>query len=188
MPCFIIVFFVPAVSFGFLDFVGDQTKKAAETLAYADAVGDLVGEVSNETELRESAQGMRKRTESLRTEIRTLNGISHSTKAVLEGPDWSSKRLDTNIKNTTDYVRRLKKLLVRIAALGTDGATALNTTETNIALNEVQKNQQTMILQLEDQRLRNMEKETDEAKKWDQFTQRQKNLRVSERVPSGKLK
>lgn len=188
MPGLIVLLFIPSLSFGFLDFVGEQTKKAAETLAYADAVGELLSEVSNETELKDGAQGMRKRTEALRSEIRTLNGISYSTKAVLEGPDWSSKRLDTNIRNTTDYVRRLKKLLIRIAALGTDGATALNTTETNIALNEVQKNQQTMILQLEDQRLRNMEKESDEAKKWDQFTFKRRKLRVSESKSSGKLK
>lgn len=183
----LVVILFPIHSFAFLEFIGGEAKKASEAIAYADTVGELMTEVSNDTEIRDGANTMRKRSETLRSEVREIQGISTSTRMVLSGPDWSTKRLETNIKSTTDYIRRVKRLLARVMALGTAGATAVNTAETNMALNEVQKNQQAMILQLEDQRLREMEKESADAKTWDQFSSKQRNIRFSKAQSSGKL-
>ncbi len=182
MFVFIVTVLFSVPSYGFLDFLGEQAKKAAETAAYADAVAELAGELSPDSEVSAGAKDIQKRSDRLRSESSNLYYLSQSTKNVLSGPNWSSKRLESNIRNTTDYVRRVKRLIARIAILGTDGATALNTTETNVALNEVQKNQQAMLLQNEDAKLRQLEKEQEEGKQWEEFSDRQRRQRKKEVV------
>ena len=178
------LFSVP--SFAFLDFIGEQAKKAVEVAAYVDAASELASEVSPDKDLENGAKDLQKRSEALRSEASNIRYLSRSTQTILKGPDWSSKRLETSIRSTTDYIRRLKRLLVRAAALGTDGAVALNTTETNVALNEVQKNQQAMIMQNADAQLRDMEREHEESRQWTAFSQQQRKLRNIE-ADRGKL-
>ncbi len=186
MPLFVVVFLFSVPSHAFLDFLGEQAKKAVEVAAYVDAAGELAAEVAPDKDLENGAKDIQRRADILRSDSSNVRYLSRSTQAVLKGPDWSSKRLETNIRATTDYIRRLKRLLIRAAALGTDGAIALNTTETNVALNEVQKNQQAMIIQNADAQLRDMEKEQEEARQWSAFSAQQRKLRNQE-VSRGKL-
>lgn len=186
MPFFILILLFSAPSYAFLDFIGDQAKKAVEVAAYVDAAAELATEVAPDKDLEDGAKDIQKRAEILRSESSNVRYLSRSTQAILKGPDWSSRRLETNIRATTDYIRRLKRLLVRAAVLGTDGAVALNTTETNVALNEVQKNQQAMIMQNADAQLREIEKEQEEARQWSAFSAQQRRFRNRE-VGSGKL-
>ena len=177
MSRFILILFIPIQTFAFLDFVGDQAKQAIETAAYIDAAAELSNEIVPDKELQEGAKQIRKRAETLRSQASDVRSISETTRSVLNGPDWSSKRLDTNIRATTDYIRRLKRLIARVVGLGLAGTIALNTTETNIALTEVQKNQQALILQNEDRNLRDMEREREEAHQWAQFSEQQRARR-----------
>lgn len=182
----LIVFLYTVKSYAFLDFIGDQTKKTLETAAYVDAVAELSEEISPNEELKEGAHDLRVRSERLRSEASNLKYLGRSAKSVLAGPDWSSRRLETNIKATTDYVRKLKRIIARASALGTDGATALNTTQTNIALNEIQKNQQALLIQNEDEKLREVEREQEHAQEWESFSKNQRKIRRSE-SKNGKL-
>lgn len=186
MPIAILMILIPCQSWAFLDFIGEQAKKAAEAAAYADAVGELAGEIAPDGTIQEGADDVKKRAETLRKNASELRYLSRTSQEILTGPDWSSKRLETNIRNTTDYVRKLKRLIARIAILGTDGATALNTTETNVALNEVQKNQQALLIQNEDTKIRQIEKEREESKNWAEFSSHQRKLRKTE-AKHGKL-
>jgi hypothetical protein len=189
MPRYLIVgaiLFYPAVGFAFLDFIGDQAKKAVEVAAYTDAVVDLSGEIATDDDVKVGAQDIRRRSEAMRATSSNLRYVSRSTRSVLNGPDWSSRRLETNIRSTTDYIRRVKRLVARAALLGTDGVTAFNTTETNVALNEIQKNQQTLILQNEDAKLREIERESEDRKQWAEFSDRQRRIRKTE-AGHGKL-
>ena len=186
MLVFFLVFFFSISSHAFLDFIGDQAKKAVELAAYVDAAAELSSEIAPDKDLENGAKDIQKRAEVLRSESSNARYISRSTQSVLNGPDWSSRRLETNIRATTDYIRRLKRLLVRAVALGTDGTVALNTTETNVALNEVQKNQQAMIMQNADAQLRSMEQEQEESRQWTSFSDKQRKIRNQE-APRGKL-
>jgi hypothetical protein len=178
---------VSTPTWAFLDFIGQQAKAAAESAAYADAVTDLVSEVSPDEELKAGARDISDRAQRLRSEASRLKYLSESTKNVLSGPDWSSKRLETNIRSTTEYVRRLKRLIAQITVLGTNGAIALNTTEANMALIQVQKNQQTIIMQNEHRNLREMEKEQEESKQWSMFSESQRKQRQTAGGVSGTL-
>lgn len=186
MPVFVVIIFFSSNSLAFLDFIGEQAKKAVEAAAYADAVAELSGELSPDNDVKDGARDIQKRAETIRSDSANLRYLSRSTKSVLNGPDWSSCRLETNIRATTDYVRRIKRLFGRIAILGTNGAIALNTTETNVALNEVQKNQQVLIMQNEDYKLRQIEKEHEEAQQWTNFSDRQRKIRRRE-IDHGQL-
>lgn len=186
MPFFVIVFLFSSTSFAFLDFLGEQAKKATEVAAYADAVSELSQELAPDEDIKTGAKDIQRRSEAVRKESANLRYVSRSTQSVLNGPDWSSRRLESNIRSTTDYIRRFKRLIGHIAILGNEGAIALNTTETNVALNEVQRNQQTLILQNEDARLRQLEKESEDSRQWAEFSDRQRRIRNSETV-NGKL-
>lgn len=177
MPIFICVILFSVQCFAFLDFIGEEAKKAIEIAAFVDAATELAMEMSPDSDLENGAKDIRTRAEKVRSEATHLKYLSRSTQNILKGPDWSSRRLETNIKATTDYIRRLKMLLVRAAGLGTAGTIALNTAETNVALNEVQKNQQTMIMQNADFQLRQIEKEQEEARQWSEFSERQRSER-----------
>jgi hypothetical protein len=184
----VIIILIPIQCFAFLDFIGEKAAKFAETAVYTDAVAEMLGEVTNDSGIQDGAKEIRRMSQQIKRDMGELQSIGASTKSILEGPDWSSKRLDANIRSTTDYIRRVKRLLSRITFLGAEGATAFNTAETNFALNEIQKNQQAMILQLEDQKLRNLERETQENKRWNSFTQKQRAYRYQRKVEDGKLK
>lgn len=172
--------------YAFLDFIGTQAKQAVEVAAYTDAAVDLALELTPDDDIKEGVQNLKKRSEMLRSRSSDVESLGTSVKSIMEGPDWTSKRLDTNIRSTSNYVKRFKKILLKAAALGSQGTTALNTAETNAALNEVQKNQQAMILQNEDKKLRDLEREHEETKQWDQFSKNQRRLRSRE-VYGGKL-
>ncbi len=182
----LLILLISSPSYAFLDFIGEQAKKAKEVAAYVDAASDLAREVTPDQDLEKSAKDIQRRAEVLRSEASDLSYLSRSTQSILKGPDWSSRRLETNIRSTTDYIRRLKRILSQAIALGTDGVVALNTTETNVALNEVQKNQQALIMQNSELQLREMEREQEEAKRWSDFSARQRKLRNGSEI-SGKL-
>lgn len=186
MFIFCIIIFLSLPSFAFLDFIGEQAKKATEVAMYIDAATELASEVSPDTDLENGAKDIQRRSEALRSEASSLRYVSRSTQSLLNGPDWSSRRLDANIKTTTSYIRRLKSLFLRAVALGTDGVVALNTTETNVALNEIQKNQQAMILQTTNAQLRDFEREQEESRQWSKFSEQQRKIRTRE-VTHGKL-
>ena len=177
MPLLIILLFLGNRAYAFLDFVGEQAKQAVEVATYIDAAAELAQEISPDKDLEEGARQIRRRAEDLRSSAAQMKSLSEATRAVLKGPDWSSRRLDTNIRATTDYIRRLKRLLSRAVALGMPGTIALNTTETNVALVEVQKNQQALIMQNADRNLRDMEKEREEVSQWSSFSQKQRSIR-----------
>lgn len=186
MPIFILVFLFSSSSYAFLEFIGEQAKKGTEVAAYVDAVAEIAEELVPDEDIQLGAKDIQVRTEALRKQSANARYVSRNAETLLSGPDWSSKRLDRNIRSTTDYVKRFKRLLARIVILGNEGATALNTTETNVALNEIQKNQQTLILQNDDLRLRELERENQEHLEWSEFSDRQRRLRQSE-GSNGKL-
>lgn len=177
MPFFILIFIFPSSSSAFLSFIGDKTKEAIEVAAYADAVSEMLEEIDPDSTLSLGAKDLQRRSEKLRTEARRINQINSQTKRILNGPDWSSRRLDSNIRSTTNYIKRLKRYSAQVTALGVGGTTALNTAETNLALNEIQKNQQAILLQNEDSKIRELEKEQEHLKKWNEFSKSQRELR-----------
>lgn len=186
MPFFIIALLFPVTSSAFLDFIGEQAKKATEVAAYVDAVSELSEEVVPDEDIKSGAENIQRRSEDVRRQSANVRYVSRTTQSVLNGPDWSSRRIERNIRSTTEYVRRFKRLIGRITILGNEGAIALNTTEANIALNEIQKNQQALMLQNEEARLYQIEREAEVSRQWAEFSERQRRVRKSE-DSSGKL-
>jgi hypothetical protein len=69
-----------------------------------------------------------------------------------------------NINSLTRYIQRLKALMVALGALGTQGAIAVNTADTNRHLFEIQKNQQTQLLMLAESQVQEAERSVDREK------------------------
>lgn len=161
-----------------LDFIAEETKGVAEAAGVVDATLDLFDEVTPDTEARNQLQEISRNTSRLRASAQNVRFLSQDTRSVLEGPKYTSNHLDSNIRATTNYVRRLKMVIVRLAALGTDAITAFTGIHTNKQLNEIQKNQQILILQNEARSNREIAKELEEAQKWELFITTQKAYRT----------
>jgi hypothetical protein len=171
----LMVIFSPS-AFAILDFLAEEGKEATELVAYSAALTDLILEIDPNSEAGEYSRDLSSRINTVQGELATVRGINQSTKSLLSGPDLSSKRVLDNVKSLTMYLRRLKTLLATLGALGTEGAIAVNTAETNRHLSEMQKNQQTQMLLLADSQLKQVERDIAERKKWNNFFAKERGV------------
>lgn len=170
-------------SHAFLDFLGKKADDALSVATYADSVGDLLNEFDGTTSAVSESRQLSEKLHSIANTSNEIRDIGESSRILLRGPNWTSERLDENIRSTTDFIRRAKNTLLRIKALGPQGITAVNTFQTNMALNEIQKNQQLLIYQNEKRNLSEAQKEIEQKVKWMEFMNAQKKFMVGERSP-----
>jgi hypothetical protein len=161
----------------FLDTLAQSAKETAKAAAYTEAVSELANELDDKSPVAAAALDLARRTEKLKTDVTSVYYASEEFKSLLQGPDWSSEHLDENIRYTTRYIRRAKRLFVQLGLLGTDVATAMNTAETNSALNEMLKNQQTQILLQKEHEVDSAEKEVSKEKQWNSFIDQERKNR-----------
>ena len=173
----IAMFFLSRPSHAFLDFIGEKADDAVKSAVYVDAVAELTNELDENSPINERAQDLRRRTQRLKGEVSDVYYAADDFRSLLDGPDWSSASLEQNIRYTSRYIRRAKRLLVRLGLVGTDVATAMNTAETNSALNEMLKNQQTQILLQKEERIDELERELKREKEWKEFIARERQRR-----------
>lgn len=164
-------------SYAILDFLAEEGKKTSEVIAYSTALSDLITEIDPNSDAGEYSKRLNTRIQSVQSELANANKIGEGTESLLEGPDLSNKRVLDNIKSLTLYLRRVKGLMVALGALGTQGAIAINTAETNRHLSEIQKNQQTQLLLLADAQVKEAERTVSQRKKWDQFLTKERDIR-----------
>ena len=87
MPFFVVVFLFSSKSYAFLDFLGEQAKKATEVAAYVDAVSELSQELAPDEDIQAGAKDVQRRSEAVRRESANPRYVSRSTQSVLNGPD-----------------------------------------------------------------------------------------------------
>ncbi len=162
-----------------LDFLLEKSVDIAKTAAIADSAADLIGELDPESELKVGLESVRNTQDNLAADAASARYLSAETRSLLMGPRWSQNRLENNIRQTTSYVRRAKRMLVLLAALGPEGVSASAGIETAASLNEIQKNQQVMILQNSQLLNRQLSKEVEEANVWTRFVDKQRAQRSS---------
>lgn len=144
MPKYLVFIFLILSSsncYAFMDFISKKSEDLAKTGLYADAVEDLLTEVTPDTDLQRVAQENQIRTSKITNDAQNLAYLSDDTKSILEGPNLGHESLDENIRASSNYVRKIKSLVAKLAVLGTDGFTALNTLQTNQTLEQIRKNQ-----------------------------------------------
>jgi len=162
---------------GFWDYVGDKAQDYAEGAAIADATADMAKTFDQSDNLIKDLEEFEKVSSKIEEKLQDTVYISEESKSLMSGVDYSSNRLSSNIRYTTSYFRRLKRLLLRFAALGSDTSTALNTMETVASLSEVQKNQQTMIMMEKQKHMLEINEKLEERKKWDNFLENEHKKR-----------
>lgn len=174
---FIILVLLPFQSFAFLDFMGDQAKKAVEVATVIESVGSIVDDVTPNDEIKSKNEEIQNRAHEIRRKSNQVNSLNREAEYIFKNPQFGSNRIDDNIRTTSNYVRRLKQMIMKMILLGTDGATTLNTIESNMALNEIQKNQQVLILQNEERKVFEAESTIREKDEWNRFFETQRNIR-----------
>ena len=139
-----------------LDSIADTARDAAKAAAYTTAVSELASELKSGTDLAKASASLSRQTKS---------------------DDWSTAHLQDSLSYTNRFVSRARKLFLTLGLAGTDVATALNTAETNGALNEVIKNQQAELL------LKQEEKASAQGEKeeWRSFIERERSERMAPR-------
>lgn len=176
----VILFFSAQSANAQFDFLMEQGKDIVEIAAVADAGAELIEAMSPDTDAQAGFEAIRDQSNRLMRASSESSNLSDEFRELVNGPKWSNNRIEDNIRQTTGYIRRGKRLLVRLAALGTDGLIAVNGVETNIALTEVQRNQQVLIMQNNQMMNYQLSKELNDSKTWNRFIVEQKNIRRSQ--------
>ncbi len=169
----IVIFFSVSRADAMLNFLADQAKDSAKAAAYLDSARDLVNEIDESSSLASATQNLLVREKKLRTEFERGSQVGVEGSALFTPHDWTSKRLDENLRYTSRFVKRAKRLLVSTGLLGVEVATALNTAETNAALNEVIKNQQADLLLRHEERIKAEERRAE----WQNFIEQERMVR-----------
>ncbi|MGZ3769350.1 MAG: hypothetical protein ACXVCP_08480 [Bdellovibrio sp.] len=176
----LVIFILSLTSFNcyaFMDFISKKSEDLAKSSLYADAVADLLTEVAPDTDLQSVAQENQVRTSKMTNDAQNLSYLSDDTKGILEGPNLGHESLDENIRASSSYIRKIKNVVAKLAVLGTDGFTALNTLQTNQTLEQIRKNQAIEIALAQQYNQRKATKESIEDSKMREFILQQRAIR-----------
>lgn len=139
-------------SHALLDSIADTARDAAKSAAYTSAVSELASELKSGDDLAKASAALSRQTKT---------------------DDWSTAHLQDSLTYTNRFVSRARKLFLTLGLAGTDVATALNTAETNGALNEVIKNQQAELLLKQEEKA----EEREEKDSWRMFIESERAAR-----------
>ncbi len=161
----------------FLDFMAKKSEELAKSAMYADAIAELTYEIAPDSALEKGAKQSREDSEKMRQDVQNLYYVGEDAKSIVQGPDLGSENLETNIRASTSYIRKVKSLSLKIAALGSDGLTALNTLQTNQTLEQIRKNQAAEIAISQSYNQKKLRKDALEDSKMRGFIARQRAIR-----------
>lgn len=131
----------PLTSWALFDEILGAADKAAEIGALADATKELLKDVDSGStsepldELGREADKFNQELLKLEKKARNLEWAKSEIKELRKGPDYSHQTLLESIKRTSDYLRRVKKLLASLAAFP-KASSAYSQAETTIALQD----------------------------------------------------
>jgi hypothetical protein len=167
-------------SYGVLDFAAKKADDIAKSAAYSGAIIDLISSIDDDSSILDSTRNVDNEIKKLEQNISRISSDQEKASFILSGPNWKSKSLLQNVRNTTSYIHRLKRILSS-SSTGVDAATALNTFETNVSLNDVIKNQERQILIYQQLILKDEKRQQQEHESWDKFILREEKLRSRKR-------
>lgn len=163
----------------FWDTAARKVEEAARAAAMAGAIADVLSQIQPDTTAEKRLRHLQKENERLSSSLAGLSYLEADTKSFLNGPDFSSPSLESNLRAASEYIQRGNSLVAQAMILGTDGVAAVNGIYTNLALGEIQKNQAVMISQNERSELLQAAREIEDTTIWQNFISRQKVLRQS---------
>lgn len=161
----------------FLDSIAESAKDLAEAAAVSGAVTEMIDEIDPDSAPVEENRRVQEDYQRIQQEINQAKYLDNESKEIMRGPNLTSKRLSANIKFTTQFIRRTKRLLTTVGLISPEVTTAVNTAQTNTQMNEVLQNQQTMILLQQQQINEQKQKELAERKSWEDFISSQRAIR-----------
>ena len=137
----LLLVFLPFDSYALFDSIVDAAKDVAEASALVDATHELLKTVDNDPS-NESLKSLDQSLANLSKELERLNQsgkeslwIKSETEELLKIPQMSHQTLTESIRTSSQYLRRLKRLLAAIAAFP-KAAGAYAQSETVFALHE----------------------------------------------------
>ena len=126
-------------------------KDTIETIGDKAAIGesalDLLSEVTNDAETQKSNEELRAKIQGITKTAQDSSYTGEDIQDLISPINFSSQRVEQNIRQTISYVRRLKRVLLKLGVMSPQGVTAVNTAETNVSLSQVNQNLTTLMLQ-----------------------------------------
>jgi predicted transcriptional regulator len=148
---FFALLILPISSNAQFDFLTDTAKDSAQGAAVVASSIDMLEEIGANASLVEDLTTLQKRINEMNKIINSTNHLSRETKTALMGPQLDpTRRLAENIRYTTNYIRRTKSVLQAVGIISPAAATAINTNQTNMSLNEMLLNQQKQMIRQEE--------------------------------------
>lgn len=160
-----------------LDSLVQTSKDSYKAAIIADAAADLYDEVDPGSENIEAIRKFRDRQYQLYNTAQDLYFIGEDVKDFLKGPDLTAKGIEKTMRATTSFIRKGKRLVANLVALGPDGAGALATIQSSATLNEILTNQSLQMADDRNQKLLTAKKEVQKEKDWQDLILREKTVR-----------
>lgn len=171
------IFFVASPAFAIVDFMSKKAEDLAKVAFYTDAIADLVSETAPNSSLEKTAKESRDRSSKIYQDAQNLYYVGEETRSLFSGPDIGGDNLEDNIRASTNYIKKVKNLSLKLAVLGTDGFTALNSLQTNQTLEQIRKNQAAEIAMAQQYNQAKAQKESIEDSKMRGFIIQQRAIR-----------
>ena len=162
----VLIFLIPVPVFAFLDSIGDHARSAANAAAYADAASELLLETTGTSRTQQTIKALEVKLNQVSSKLGEVQDLGYDISRLSDYPEWDNGDILNSMRDTTQYIRRVKRTVARAVALGTEGLAAYNSLESMVTLNKILDND----IKVEaDQRRRNLieiEKDIEQEKKW----------------------
>lgn len=148
-------------SYAFLDFIAKEAKDLALVVSYTDAASELLEQFNGTEESTVTLRAVQKESERFKSMFNETVYVGKEFQSLKDGPKWNTNSLEQDIRNTTNYVRRLNHFITRAAFLGSDWSAVLGIHEVNNGVQKLTSLQRQIFAQ---QTMRYMDKKSIEIK------------------------
>lgn len=116
-------------AFSFWEVVKSSTEKAADTEMLLDAINDLSTTITDENELNQQLETVKRSSKELRGYLSDLNYTSDEIDAILQGDLSRTADLTTSLSRTTRRIQRGKNLIKKLATISAGSPEAVTATQ-----------------------------------------------------------
>ncbi len=130
-------------AFAVFDSLAGKLDDIIEASILADSLNELSQEIQPDSQVSSSTEKVHRKTEELLKNYREARDLDSDIEEISE-VDLDNKSFESNVRHTTHFVRRVKKLMVTLG-VRPKAAAAYGSFETALALNQMIKNQNEVI-------------------------------------------
>ena len=175
MSIFVVVFLLSSPAYAILDMLSTKMDDMIDASILADSLNELSQEIIPDSQVSSATEKVKVQTDSLLKnyrEARDLDADLEDLGSDFTENQWSSGAFESNVRHTTHFIRRIKRLAVTLG-IRPKAAAAYGSFETALALNQMIKNQNEVIALMQSRYLQEENKRIKDQVRTNRFIKNQ---------------